>query len=85
MGKWANISMEKKTSKFKLLIVIILSIFLISLIVFFYVNQFGHSGLSNKTQDWANFSSYIGGLLTPIITSFTIFFLEIYSCQDFPQ
>ncbi|NRB22729.1 hypothetical protein [Shewanella sp.] len=66
--------MKKKTKKFKR-IVIISSIFLISPIVLSYVYQFGHGGLSNKTQDWANFSTYVGGLLTPIITFFTIVFL----------
>lgn len=51
---------------------LICSAFLFTVLVFiFYLCNFGGNGLSGNTGDWANFGSYFGGTLSPILAFFS--------------
>lgn len=46
------------------------SLFIV-LVFIFYLYHFGSNGLSGNTSDWANFGSYFGGILSPILAFFS--------------
>lgn len=37
--------------------------------------QFAHYGLSSSTSDWASFGSFVGGILGPLLSLLTIFYM----------
>ncbi len=54
---------------------IVISIVVISLPPIFYILNFWGTPLSSENIDWGEFGSYIGGILTPILSVITILIL----------
>jgi hypothetical protein len=58
----------------RLRIALFVSLFTLIIPVALYIYQFGF-GLWEDNADWANMGSYFGGVLGPLITSFSLLFL----------
>jgi uncharacterized membrane protein len=60
----------------RLTFALLMTIFLIlAVVVGFYVYNFHDSGMSNKSGDWGTLGDYFGGILNPIISTITLFFV----------
>ena len=71
----------KKNNKKKLIIIALIS--LVILIIIFYVYRyFIGSYISNKSSEWANFGSFIGGILGPILTIITLWLIYYFNVQN---
>jgi hypothetical protein len=64
-------------------IIIFLIIFIITVIfpVIFYVYYFGNFEISTNSQNWAEFGSYFGGILSPIIALFSTIILGLLTYE----
>lgn len=74
----------KNLEKNVTLAVIVIAILSIVATVAFYGYRFSQYDLSYKTQNWAEFGSYFGGVLSPILTFITLIILirQIKTSQD---
>ncbi|MBL1266257.1 MAG: hypothetical protein COA87_000535 [Halomonas sp.] len=51
---------------------------------FFYINQFGANGFSKKSEDWANFATYISGTVgvAAVVATLIAFVITLRQQQD---
>lgn len=60
-----------------LLLLAVCSVVLFGVVSFYFYEMysFGHKSISNNNQDWGNFGSFVGGILSPIFSLLSVIFV----------
>lgn len=64
-------------NKRQIKVIILCAVFSIMITVSIFIMEFIHHDISNNISDWASFSNYIGGIISPIISALNLYLFYI--------